>query len=58
MAAADLAAVAPASTVARPVCDGDAANQQKIDAVRQLVLVGDALDDEDARVAAGIDKAK
>jgi len=48
--AADEAAVEPAPAVARPVWDWEAANQRKIDAVRQLAPLADALDDIEARI--------
>ncbi len=49
--AADEAAVEPAPAVARPVYDWEAANQRKIDAVRQLAPLSDALDDIETRIA-------
>jgi len=47
---ANQVAVDPAPA-ARPVYDWEAANQRKIDAVRQLAPLADALDDIEARIA-------
>jgi len=45
-------AVEPVPAVPRPVWDWEAANQRKIDAVRQLAPLADALDDIERRIAA------
>ena len=50
-AGVDRATVQPPPAVGRPVYDWEAANQRKIDAVRQLAPLGDALDALDARIA-------
>ncbi len=42
--------VAPTPAKVRPVYDWEAANQRKIDAVRQLAPLADALDDIEARI--------
>ena len=47
----DLATVEPAAA-ARPVWDWAAANQRKVDAVRQLAPLADAIDDLEARIEA------
>ena len=44
-------AAAPAPAAPAPVWDWEAANQRKIDAVRQLAPLADALDDIEARIA-------
>ena len=47
---ADQATTAPAPALQLPVWDWEAANQRKIDAVRQLAPLADALDDIEARI--------
>ena len=50
-AGAGQAALGSAPAVVRPVYDWEAANQRKIDAVKQLAPLADALDDLEARIA-------
>ena len=55
---ANQVAVDPALAVARPVWNWEAANQRKIDAVRQLAPLSDALDEIEARIAELIARTK